>query len=44
MTNYTMSNYRNNNNKNTMKNTMNKTRKITKRTNWNEDKVSKARA
>ena len=44
MTNYTMSNYRNNNNKNTMKNTMNKTRKFMKRTNWNEDKTSKARA
>ena len=44
MTNYTMSNYRNNNNKNTMKNTMNKTRKFMKRTNWNEDKVNKARA
>ena len=44
MKNYTMSNYRHNNNKSAAKYTMNKTRKFTKRTNWNEDKVNKARA
>ncbi len=44
MKNYTMSNYRNNTNKTMMKNTINKTQKFTKRTNWNEDKVNKARA